>query len=69
MSAPTLAAIKQSNRACLTMAEVAALLEVDARTVSRACADGQLPAVHVGRRTLIPREPLIALLERQAAIA
>ncbi len=55
-------AIRSSNKACLTMAEVARLLEVDVRTVSRGCADGQLPAISVGRRTLVVRERLVAML-------
>lgn len=55
--------VRGMSTACLTMADVARLLEIDVRTVSRACADGQLPSLRVGRRTLVPREPLIALLE------
>ena len=54
--------LRASTRATLTVAEVAELLEVDVRTVSRAARDGQLPSIEVGRRILIPREPLLALL-------
>lgn len=63
----TLAAVDRMQKACLTMAEVAQLLELDVRTVARGCADGQLPSIRVGRRTLVPREPLIALLRAGAA--
>lgn len=54
--------LRASSRATLTAAEVAELLEVDVRTVLRAIRDGQLPSIEVGRRILIPREPLLALL-------
>lgn len=40
-------------------AEVAALLTLDPRTVDHAIEDGTIPAVHVGRRVLIPRRPLL----------
>ena len=35
---------------------------VDARTVTRALENGELPAVRLGRRVLIPRLPLLAAL-------
>lgn len=54
--------LRASTRAALTVAEVAELLEVDHRTVLRAIRDEQLPSIPVGRRILIPREPLLALL-------
>jgi excisionase family DNA binding protein len=53
----------QIKRAVLTLRETAELLGVDVRTVSRACSDGQLPCVQVGRRRLIPRDRLFGLLE------
>ena len=58
----TLDEARSSARAVLTVTEVAALLECDERTVRRACEDGQLPAIYVGRRILIVRERLLALL-------
>ncbi len=57
-----LADLRASEAAILGMADVAELLGVDERTVRRACDDGQLPCISVGRRRLIPREPLLALL-------
>lgn len=54
--------LRNSPRATLTIAEVSELLEVDHRTVHRAIRDGQLPSIEVGRRILVPREPLLALL-------
>lgn len=53
-------------RACrsvvITIANAEAVLGVDARTVSRAVQRGDLPALRVGRRLLIPRLPLLARL-------
>lgn len=62
----TLGEARASTRAALSIAEVARVLGVDPRTVSAATASGELPSVRLGRRVLIPREPLIALLDRQA---
>lgn len=58
----TLDDLRASRRATLTITDVAGLLEVDERTVRRACEEGQLPCIRVGRRLLIPREPLLSLL-------
>jgi excisionase family DNA binding protein len=58
----TLDDLVASDRAAWTVTDVAKLLDLDERTVRRAAADGQLPCIHVGRRLLIPRLPLIALL-------
>lgn len=62
----TLADARKSTRAALSLAEVALVLGVDPRTVSASAASGELPCVRLGRRVLIPREPLIAMLDRQA---
>jgi excisionase family DNA binding protein len=35
---------------------------VDVRTVSRAIENGELPSVRLGRRVLLPRLPLLAVL-------
>jgi len=51
-----------TTAAALTVTQVGSLLDVDERTVRRACEDGQLPCLHVGRRLLIPTEALRALL-------
>lgn len=34
----------------------------DERTIRRACENGQLPCVRIGKRILIPRLPFLALL-------
>ncbi len=57
-----MSALRASDAAVLTQAEVADLFGVDARTVSRALNDGTLPCIRFGRRALIPREPLLAIL-------
>lgn len=72
MSAPALPRrnlewLRASAAATVTRADVAALLDVDERTVTRAVDAGQLPSLRIGRRVLIPRVPLLALLEGQAA--
>lgn len=59
----TLADVRKSKKAALAIAEVARLLELDPRTVSAAAAAGDIPSVRVGRRVLIPREPLLSLLD------
>lgn len=56
-----------SRAAVVTRAEAALVLRVDARTVSRAIEDGDLPAIHLGRRVVIPRQPLIDLIMNGAA--
>lgn len=59
----SLAEIKASDLAVLTIAETAAVMRLDERTVRRGCVEGQIPSVHVGRRVLVLREPLVRLLE------
>lgn len=62
--------LMSSNKAALPRAEVARVLNVDERTVSRAIAEKQLPSLaekqlpslQIGRRILVPRLPLVALL-------
>jgi excisionase family DNA binding protein len=57
-----LADLLASTAAALTVTQVASLLDLDERTVRRACEDGDLPRLKVGRRLLIPTEPLRQLL-------
>lgn len=59
--------LRASNSAVVTIADTARLLGVDVRTVSRACEDGQLPCIRVGRRILIVREKLLAMLSADEA--
>jgi excisionase family DNA binding protein len=58
----TWAELRASDREVLNRAEVAALLTLDPRTVDHAIEDGTLPAVHIGRRVLIPRRPFLQAL-------
>jgi excisionase family DNA binding protein len=54
--------LRASTAATVTRADVAALLDVDERTVTRAVEAGQIPSLRVGHRVLIPRLPLLELL-------
>lgn len=54
--------LRASRSAVVTIADAAAVLGIDARTVSRAVQNGELPALRVGRRLLIPRLLLLACL-------
>jgi excisionase family DNA binding protein len=54
--------LEETTAVALTRAEVADLMDVDVRTVSRAIEDGQLPSIRLGRRVLVPRLALLALL-------
>ena len=51
-----------SHAAVVTVAQAASVFGVDVRTVTRAIENGELPAVRLGRRVLIPRLPLLAAL-------
>jgi excisionase family DNA binding protein len=59
----TLDELRASTAAIVSVPDVASLLEVDPRTVLRGCEDGQLPSIRVGRRVLIPRLRLLAMLD------
>lgn len=52
-----------SERLTLTMREAAIALGVDSRTVSSAIRAGEIPAVRVGRRVVIPAKRFFAWLE------
>ena len=55
----TWAELRSSDREVLNRTEVAALLALDPRTIDHAIEDGTIPAIHVGRRVLIPRRPFL----------
>jgi excisionase family DNA binding protein len=54
--------LRISRSAVVTVAQAASVFGVDVRTVSRAIENGELPSVRLGRRVLIPRLPLLAVL-------
>lgn len=54
--------LKASQSAVVTVAQTASVLGIDVRTVTRAIENGELPALRLGRRVLIPRLPLLACL-------
>ena len=53
--------LRISRAAVVTVAQAASVFG-DVRTVSRAIENGELPSVRLGRRVLIPRLPLLAVL-------
>jgi excisionase family DNA binding protein len=59
----TLDELRDSGAVVITLTDAAELLSVDRRTAARAAADGQLPCVRIGRRVLVIREGLLALLD------
>jgi excisionase family DNA binding protein len=61
--------LRDSRSAVVTVAQAASVFGVDVRTVSRAIESGELPALRLGRRILIPRLPLLALLGAEHAEA
>jgi len=69
LRATTIAQARKSEAAALTRAEVAAILNVDTRTVTRAIESGELPSIRLGRRRLIPLEPFLALMTGGATSA
>ena len=54
--------LRASGSAVVTIAQAASVFGVDVRTVTRAIENGELPVVRLGRRVLIPRLPLLAVL-------
>jgi hypothetical protein len=55
--------LRRMTSATITRELTAQVLDTDPRTVTRGCELGQIPHVRVGRRLLVLREPLIAVLE------
>ncbi len=56
---------KVAKAAVLTRNEVAGILQVNPRTVTEGIRQGTIPAIKVGRRVVIPREPFIAMFAVQ----
>ena len=54
--------LKRATAAALTRGQVAQVLGVDERTVTRAIDSGQIPSLQIGRRVLVPRLPLLRKL-------
>ena len=54
--------LRTSRSAVGTVSQAASVFGVDVRTVTRAIENGELQAVRLGRRVLIPRLPLLAAL-------
>lgn len=61
--------LKASTAATVSRTEVARLFGVDPRTVTQGIRSGEIPSIRIGRRVVIPREPLLAMLVPKAADA
>lgn len=59
----TLAELRESSAATITMKTAASVLGCDPRTVSAGVKDGSIPAVRLGRRVVIPRERFLKIFE------
>ena len=59
--------IKQNDSLVVSIKTAAASLDISTRHLSRLIAAGELASIKCGRRRLIPRKALVALLERLAA--
>lgn len=67
----TMEQARMTDRPALTVTEIACILGVDYRTVSRAVDDGTIRGIRLGGRILVARRPFLALFgeddERTAA--
>lgn len=55
--------LKSTTNAVITRSDAARLLGIEARTVTKAIAEGTFPALLIGSHTFMLREPFIAVLE------
>lgn len=53
----------ECKKPTLRVEEAAGILGISARSAYRACARGELPSIRIGRRLVVPREPLELLLK------
>lgn len=51
----------------MSVRETADLMGLDPRTVGKAIDEGTIPAIKIGRRILVLREPLMRMLSGEAA--
>lgn len=61
--------LRASNCAIVTRVEAGELFGCDPRTITQGIKDGTIPSIRLGRRVVIPREPLLALLSAPASAA
>ena len=59
--------LRRRRSLVITRQEAAQALGVDPRTITTAIARGELPSIRIGRRILIPRPQLLALIEGPTA--
>jgi excisionase family DNA binding protein len=63
----TLEELRASTTITITRQEVAEALGVNPRTVSEGIRQGNIPAIRIGRRLVIPREKFLALFDVTSA--
>lgn len=51
-----------TTKPTMSVREASELLDLDPRTVSKAIEEGTIPAMKIGRRILVLREPLMRML-------
>lgn len=61
--APTFESLRDSTEYTITRQEAAVILGVSPRTVSSGIAEGNIPAIRLGRRVVIPRAKFLALFD------
>lgn len=59
----TLQGLRDQSSATITRNQAAAVLGVDPRTVTAGIEAGNIPAIKIGRRVVIPREKFLKLFE------
>lgn len=59
----TLNELRESNAATISLKLGAEVAGVDPRTLSEGIRQGNIPAIRIGRRWVIPREKFLALFE------
>lgn len=59
----TLDDLRASRSAVVSRVDIAAVLDVDPRTITTAIANGTIPSIRLGSRVVIPREKFLALFD------
>lgn len=59
----TLSELRSSDDPTITIGQAASAMKCDPRTISVGIKEGNIPAIRIGRRLVIPREKFLALFE------
>jgi excisionase family DNA binding protein len=63
---PASGVLRQRDRLVLTIAEAAEVLGISRAFAYELCARGELPVIRLGRRRLVPKQALLALVGADA---